>query len=178
MAEVTRERMSFLRAKMSQQHEETVESLLPDAKRTPGSGNQARAQCDLRQPLDGRRVAWAVECKATLAASFSVTRVVFDRLRRQAHHHRPMLAVRLYRDEYLREREAFDLAVLELNDAVDLTEIADCNDAVLKLIGRLNAGTVQYSDRDGMSSVERLAEDVARVLTGQQPVNADLPEER
>ena len=84
--------------KMAQRHEEELESQWPEANRTIGSGAKWE-KGDLRTQ-EIYNVEFAVECKSTQDASYSISKKVWNTIKSHAQNRswlaRPILAVRLY----------------------------------------------------------------------------------
>lgn len=105
---------------LSDRHEAHLAEVL-GARRTPGSGNGFANPMDVRQNrYDG--IAFAIDGKATLAASVSVTREMWTKAVEQAHGERPGVALRFYDDDRL--THALDLVVISLDDFAELLDIA------------------------------------------------------
>jgi hypothetical protein len=164
--------MTVNRSRMAHLHETRTGELF-NAFATRGSGNQPGSQTDRRTARDGRSFPVAIECKSTLARSFSVTREIWDKLRRQSHLNRSILAVCLYENTDL--TRFLDLTVLDANDAAELVEKSEQADQISRWCALVRDGEIAYSDRDGETAAERLAADVERLLVGRRAVNADLP---
>lgn len=105
---------------LSDKHEAYLADLL-GARRTPGSGNGFANPMDVRQShYDG--IAFAVDGKATLAASVSVTRTMWAKAVEQSHGERAALALRFYDDERL--FSSLDLMVISADDFAELLALA------------------------------------------------------
>jgi hypothetical protein len=107
---------------MSVLHEGDLNYLL-GGRLSPGSGNQFSNQMDNRHDHREQEFAFAVDGKATLAKSISVTRVMWEKAIEQSHGERPMLALRFYDNERL--KIGLDLAVVSLHDLAELIERAN-----------------------------------------------------
>jgi hypothetical protein len=104
------------RKKMSVKHEKDVAKLLGG--RVPrGSGNQWHNPTDGVSP-HGEVFAFSWDCKATMANSFSLTRMTWQKIREQASGLRPAVPVRFYDDFTF--RTYVDLIVVDLNDFVEM----------------------------------------------------------
>jgi hypothetical protein len=158
---------------MSDLHETHVAGMM-GGRVARGSGCTFRDQLDGRQnPMRWIRFAWDAKC--TLGKGVTITRAIWDKVVEQAHGDRPMLAQRWYRSEQL--TVALDLATVELADLSELCAEAGHAQAARELLKMVQDGQVQYSDRYGVSGVERLAADLLAVLDGRRAVEGDgLPE--
>lgn len=109
------------RHKMAEVHEAFLCRIF-HLRRTRGSGNQAN------NPMDGRgdhyesTFAIAIDGKATMGTSLSITKAMWQKACEQAHGERPALGLRWYASERLRDSECLDLVVVS---AHDLAEIID-----------------------------------------------------
>jgi hypothetical protein len=118
--------------RISQAHEADLQARL-GGRRTRGSGNQFNNPMDGRHSSYAQTFAFAWDGKATRSKSVSVTEEMWDKAVEQAHHERPMLALRQYLDDRAR-RVGFDLAVIAL---VDLEEMLDRIDTLEAEVERL-----------------------------------------
>jgi hypothetical protein len=109
--------------RISQDHESDVVRRL-GARRTRGSGNQFNNPMDGRNSQYAQSFAFAFDCKATRSASVTVTQVMWDKAIEQAHHERPMLALRQYLDDRAK-RVGFDLVVISLADLEEMLDHID-----------------------------------------------------
>jgi hypothetical protein len=106
------------RKKMSVIHERDVAKLLGG--RVPrGSGNQWHNPTDGVSP-HAEVFAFSWDCKATMANSFSITRMTWKKIKEQASGLRPAVPVRFYDDYTFRTH--VDLIVLDLNDFVEMKD--------------------------------------------------------
>lgn len=96
MARTTRE--------MSDKHEEFLAELI-DGRRMPGSGNQFNGQMDVRNDGYRQHHPFAADGKSTFGKSISLTLDMLLKAREQAHSEFPMIALRWYEDETLRETD-------------------------------------------------------------------------
>lgn len=106
-----------IRRRMSKLHEEHVAELL-HARVSPGSGNQWNKPADGRMDSNVDEFAFAWDCKATRAASASVSLETWNKIKRQANSERPMVPIRFYLTDRL--DQFVDLAVISLDDAVEM----------------------------------------------------------
>jgi hypothetical protein len=90
--------MGKFQQKFSQRQERELEAEWPLAHRTVGSGNKwEKGDLSTEEQFN---VSFVVEAKATQAASFSITKKIWDTIKEHAHNRswlaRPILAIRLY----------------------------------------------------------------------------------
>ena len=90
---------------------------------TPGSGNKPANPMDVRQSRYDHDVAFAIEGKSTRGKSLSVTRDMLNKAVEQSHGERPMIALRFYGDDRLRDFE--DWVLVRVDDMLELMERAD-----------------------------------------------------
>lgn len=113
--------MSKTTRQMSDAHEAYLQSML-GGRANRGSGNQWNNQIDGRNNALDEPFAFAWDGKSTLGKSIGVTKEMWDKAIEQSHGERPMLALRWYADERLRDRDCLDLAVIPLDDLVEMRE--------------------------------------------------------
>lgn len=111
-----------LKRRMSDAHEAYVAKLLRTV-RSPGSGNSFSKQMDGRQDTNLATYAFAFDCKATMAASQSISIDMWQKAVDQAHDEWPCIPLRFYRDDRL--AKTVDLVVLSFDDFVELLEAAN-----------------------------------------------------
>jgi hypothetical protein len=111
-----------IRRRMSDRHEEFVAKLF-GSRRTPGSGNQWAKPADGRTDANQEEFAFAWDCKATMAASISISLEMWDKIKVQSHNERPMIPIRFYLNDRL--TEYVDLGVVDLNDISAMREKAN-----------------------------------------------------
>lgn len=107
---------------MGDKHEKTLAEAF-GARVSPGSGNQWHKPADGRQNRYEVPFAFAWDGKSTRAKSISVTREMLDKIVEQAHGERPMIGLRFYGDDRLRQHE--DWVVLRLDDLVEMLMYID-----------------------------------------------------
>lgn len=101
-----------LNRKMSNKHEEDLAEAF-QGRVMPGSGNQ------YNNPMDVRNDIWAIDGKSTRNKSISVTREMLDKAKEQAQGQRPMVALRFYDDDRLKQSE--DWVLVRLDDLLEET---------------------------------------------------------
>lgn len=119
--------MADLNRAMSKDHEADICERL-GARPSRGSGNQFNTPMDGRQHRLLRRFAFAFDGKATRGESIGVGRRMWAKAVDQAGGERPMLALRFYRNDRLSEYDP-DLAVISMDDLLELIEAAEANDS-------------------------------------------------
>jgi hypothetical protein len=113
--------MSKTTRQMSDSHENFLVKML-GGRRTKGSGNQFNNQMDGRHAALDEPWAFAWDGKSTFGKSVGVTREMWDKAIEQSHGERPMLALRWYADERFRDDDCLDLAVISMDDLVEMRE--------------------------------------------------------
>ncbi len=126
---------------LSDRHEAFLGELL-EAPLNPGSGNQFNNPTDARQSRFHRAMAFAVDGKATLAKSMSITRAMIDKLREQARGERPMLGVRFYDGDALTSYD--DWVMIEAEDFRALMQRSDKLQAIEEMVGGGDPWPVSY----------------------------------
>lgn len=111
-----------IRRRMSDRHEGDVAEMF-GTRVNRGSGNQWAKPADGRMDSNQVPFAFAWDCKATMAASISVSLEMWDKIVLQAHNERPMIPLRFYLTDRLDTYR--DLVVLDLNDVAELIGIAN-----------------------------------------------------
>jgi hypothetical protein len=106
-----------LNHRMAENHEKHLSEVY-EGRRTRGSGNQFNAKADVRQSRYTEDFAVAVDGKATLGASTSVSRATWDKLVDDAGGEKPVLALRFFDTDRL--DVALDLAVVSEDDLLEL----------------------------------------------------------
>lgn len=104
---------------MGDKHEEHLVEIF-GGRQTPGSGNQANNPMDGRHSRYDLAVAFAWDGKSTRGKSISVTTAMIEKAREQAHGERPMLALRWYGDDRLRQYD--DWMLVTEDDLLELME--------------------------------------------------------
>lgn len=123
--------MTALTKRMANSHESDV-AVLFGGRRTRGSGNQFNNPADGRLSRYRALFAFAWDCKSTRAASISVSRKTWEKLREQAGAERPMLPLRFYDTDTL--KVGLDLAVIEMDDLRELvTAVEDLREELHRL---------------------------------------------
>lgn len=89
-------------------------------RQTKGSGSQWRDQMDGRLNRYETEFAWAWDGKSTLGESIAITRKMLKKAVEQAGAERPMIALRFYDDERLRNYN--DWILVKADDFFDLQE--------------------------------------------------------
>ncbi len=115
-----------LNRKMSDLHEGYLQQAL-GGRRTPGSGNQPANPMDGRHNRYEETMAFAWDGKSTFAKSISVSLAMWEKAREQSLGERPMLALRFYSDDRLKNVK-HDLVVIDMEDFLELLEIANARD--------------------------------------------------
>ena len=100
-------------------HEEHLVEVF-GGRKTPGSGNQPANPMDGRHNRYEQAVAFAWDGKSTRAKSLGITRDMLAKAREQSHGERPMIAVRFYDDDRLRNFDDWDL--IQEDDLLELWE--------------------------------------------------------
>lgn len=111
-----------LQVDMGRAHEKHLAEKL-DMRQARGSGNQWRDPIDARHNRLDTEWAFAVDGKSTTKASISIPLTMWKKAIEQAGGERPMLALRYYANESLRDIHA-DLAVCDLDDFAEMREAA------------------------------------------------------
>ena len=111
-----------IRRRMSDRHEEFVAKLF-GTRKTPGSGNQWAKPADGRTDASQKGFAFAWDCKATQAASISISLEMWEKIKVQSHNERPMIPLRFYLNDRL--DQFVDLVVVDLNDVAEMLERAN-----------------------------------------------------
>ncbi len=111
--------MTDIKRRMSNVHEEALARHLC-GRRTRGSGNQWRDQMDGSHDRLTETVAFRWDGKATFNKSISVTTEMWEKAVEQCSLERPMLGLRIYRDETL--AVVVDLVAIGLEDMGELVE--------------------------------------------------------
>jgi hypothetical protein len=128
-----------------------------------GSGNQSNSPMDGRQDhLNG--IAWAWDGKSTRSKSIGVSLEMWEKAREQAHAERPMLALRFYGDDRLRDVLA-DLVTLDADDFRELLDLLGKLGRAKEIVRQVRDGEVTYSDRYGDDAVGILARELHEVLS-------------
>lgn len=112
-----------LNKRMGDEHEGFLVSLF-GGRQSRGSGNQWRNPMDGRTSRKHLTFAFAWDGKSTLAKSIGVSLAMWDKAREQAGGERPMLALRFYKDESLKEVYR-DLVVVDAHVFAELLEAAN-----------------------------------------------------
>lgn len=115
--------MTLTTRKMSDRHEEDLAALL-DGRMTRGSGNQHNDPMDGKHGYSSQRYVFAWDGKSSLGRSVSVTREMWTKAVEQARWARPMLGLRLYRDERLTMVDV-DLIAVEANTFAEMLDDAN-----------------------------------------------------
>lgn len=110
-----------LQSKMAEKHEAHLVEVF-GGRRTRSSGNQANDAMDGRHSRYEEIVAFAWDGKSTRARSISVTRDMLAKATEQAHGERPMVPLRFYDDDRLRNFE--DWCLVREEDLLELMELA------------------------------------------------------
>lgn len=111
-----------LAKKMSDAHEAFLAAFF-GGRQTRGSGNQWANPADGRMDRRVHPIAWAWDGKSTRARSITIKRDDLDKITDQALAERPMLAVRFYDDDRLRNFE--DWALVKVDDLAELLMTVD-----------------------------------------------------
>ncbi len=111
-----------IRRRMSDRHEGFVAKLF-GVRVTPGSGNQWAKPADGRTDANQAKFGFAWDCKATRAASISVSLEMWNKIKIQSHNELPMIPIRFYLSDRL--DQFVDLVVLDLNDLAYMMEEAN-----------------------------------------------------
>jgi hypothetical protein len=128
--------MGKFQKEMADRHENEVEEVWPEAKKTIASG--AKYEKGDLKTAEVQGISFVVECKCTQNASYSITEKVWTEVRDHAQNRsytaRPALAIRLY-DKTEEETSwgvrantpetlpvKLDLVVLDLNDFIEFYE--------------------------------------------------------
>ncbi len=106
---------------MGEAHEEWLAELF-GGRKTRASGNQWRDQMDGRTNRYLSNFAWAWDGKSTLSKSVSVSREMLKKAVEQAGAERPLIALRFYDDERLRNHD--DWIVVRADDFMELVTFA------------------------------------------------------
>lgn len=109
---------------MSKRHEDYVAGVL-GGRRTRNSGASWVDQGDGKQHPDTGEYYFGWDCKATLAASISISRAAWDKAVEQTREGRTAMPLRLYTNARL--TDSLDLIVCSLDDFADLQ--TDANEA-------------------------------------------------
>lgn len=150
--------------KMADAHEEHVAEAI-GARKTKGSGNQWRDQTDGRHNHRDTAFAFAFDGKSTLGKGVNVTRDMWQKAKEQAGAERPLLALRYYEDETL--RESYDLVTLGLDDFVELREFALMALEYEAQVNRL--GDVVLDLKKKLEEAQRPSEHVVEPLPDPEP---------
>lgn len=102
---------------MSDAHEKFIAELI-GGRICAGSGNQFANQCDVRNSHTDGNYAYAADGKSTLGKSIGVSLAMWGKLVEQAHDLTPLLPLRFYPSENL--RNPLDLVVIKANNFSDL----------------------------------------------------------
>ena len=113
--------MTIDRHEMGSRHETWAAEVL-GGRKTRGSGNQWRNPTDGRHNRYSDTHAFSWDCKSTRGKSISVTREMLDKIKEQADTERPMIPLRFYDDDRLRNFE--DWIVIKADDFLELLEAA------------------------------------------------------
>jgi hypothetical protein len=114
--------MTIDRHKMGEKHEEWLADQF-EGRQTRGSGNQWRDLMDGRTDRRFESFAWAWDGKSTMGIGIAVTREMLKKAIEQAGGERPMIALRFYDDERLRNHD--DWILVKADDFLDLQETAN-----------------------------------------------------
>jgi hypothetical protein len=106
---------------MSKRHEAFLARLF-GGRRMKGSGNTQSGQMDVRQDAHHQSFAFAIDGKATMARSITLSRGTWDKAVQQCHFERPMIALRFYDNIRLQDSQALDLAVVSAHDLAELLD--------------------------------------------------------
>lgn len=114
---------------------------------TRGSGNQWRDQMDGRHNRLDTEYAFANDSKSTLKKSIGVSLDMWNKAKLQAGGERPMLTLRYYANESLRDVHA-DLAVADLDDFAELHQAAQNWEKARKILERISNNPGLLADAD------------------------------
>jgi|SRR6185437_3004675 len=114
--------MAIETVKMGELHVKALAGLI-GGRVTPGSGNQWKDPIDARANHLDTEFAFAAEGKSTLGASISFSRALITKAREQAGGERPLIGLRFYGSEDLREIDE-DWVAVQLADFGELLERA------------------------------------------------------
>lgn len=132
--------------KMSSKHEEFLAEIFGDKSSImPGSGSGWAKQMDVRGKHREEDFAFAVDGKATLRESISVTRAMWEKAVEQSHNETPALALRWYEDYQL--TPGLDLVCVEAQDFKALKEMAEENEVLRKKLAEYEDALADYDLR-------------------------------
>lgn len=120
--------MAADKVKMGSEHVEGLAAVI-GGRVTRGSGNQWDDPIDARQDRHNEEFAFAAEGKSTLGQSISFSRDLIAKAREQAGGERPLIGLRFYRTEDLREVDE-DWAAILLADLAELLDAARERDSL------------------------------------------------
>lgn len=164
--------MTIDRMKMAEKHEGHVAKLL-GGHRSKASGSQWTDQADGRTDHTEQEFAFAWDCKSTLAKSHTITTEMLDKLEEQAQGERPMMPLRWYADDSLREWR--DWVLILLDDAAEMIHEAENPSSVISV------ANVQLREKvaELEAELERLVADAeAAAMSDEATGDAEPDQER
>jgi hypothetical protein len=106
-------------------HEKWLHELF-GGKISKGSGNQWTNQCDVRMD-QSLEYGFGIDGKSTSGKSLSITLELWDKVTHQSSPLFPMIALRFYKTDRLRNDEAIDLVTIEAELFAEILERANAN---------------------------------------------------